>query len=893
MSHLFPSRPRAPAPFVALASGLALVLAGCSGSSGHGGGGGNLSSTAASTSAASPSAVTSGAQGSLQVQISSPTNLAQVAPLTTLTLAGQALGASGAPASGAVLTWTSSIDGPLGTGSPLVVGGLSSGIHRISLDATDASGASGQAAIDLLVAGPPAGAQGQELVDYLLSLPSRLLGDPWQFPPSVPSMIAANPCDVNGIAGNGALAAGFSSNGTITVLRYPSPSYEDQVCWLSKKGNPPGFGAIEDMGVFAGLSVDLAGTRVTTWLRDATWTHAQSYLSPDSAVLVTVHESAALGLRVTHQAFAHPTDDVLVEHFQVERLAHSPVGPQVSLLYYENLSPCATKIPYAPLLDGLGDALNDFACGYHSGDDALVHFKPRNADYGQLVAFTAAPHANLQADVDAWLDGAGTAFGPGVYFAIGSDAPSSAHQVGVDAGDTRLAPSAPERSAYDACRDGVLPGHPIAFVQANGALARALDLTPGSAEATFYLAAGEVPDGPQGARDRLKAARARPYTDHLAAVEQDWHTWLSRARLPQPPADAQVVAFAKRSLIVAREATDRNTGAIVASVATQLPYGEDWPRDGAFINAALDAAGYPEMVEAHNAFYARVQRQGWIFPGSFDMNFYADGTPGGPIPLEIDEAAFGVWTMSAHASTITDPAKQKAYLATVYPAIRRGADFIAGWRDPATGLQLPANEDDNLSLTAGLHGATAILTGLDAAIVAGPLAGESPSVVQGWQTRRDELAKAIDARFWDPTQGTFFDNGGSGNPLGPPSQPTAWLVWPAQMLAPTDPRLASTCDWLFAAVKPALTGQVAESAYDGKTTLSLAHAWQNDPTKRDALRTAFTQFIHELPTEGTLHVGEFYKRVQRNGAGAWQSENDVPHVWEHMLLYHTAVELYP
>ncbi|MCP6725951.1 hypothetical protein NL526_28230, partial [Klebsiella pneumoniae] len=88
------------------------------------------------------------------------------------------------------------------------------------------------------------------------------------------------------------------------------------------------------------------------------------------------------------------------------------------------------------------------------------------------------------------------------------------------------------------------------------------DLSQASPAATFYVAAGELPDGGQGARDRLKAARALPYAQHLAAVEQDWATWLGRARLPNPPADAQTVAFAKRSLIVCRESTDRNTGAI-------------------------------------------------------------------------------------------------------------------------------------------------------------------------------------------------------------------------------------------------------------------------------------------------------------------------------------------
>jgi hypothetical protein len=760
------------------------------------------------------------------------------------------------------------------------------------LQATGPLGAHGQATILLIVGGAPS-SDGQELIDYVLSLPSRLLGSPLSFPPSVPNMIAANPCDVNGIVSNGGLAAAYSEAGPITVLKYPSPSYYDQVCWLSMQGNAKGFGAIDDMGVFAGVSVQIGSLQTTSWFRDATWTHQQSYLSPDSAVLVTVYESASLGLRVTQKSFVHPTEDFLADHFEIERLPGSPVADQAQLLYYENLSPCCAKIPFAPVLDVYGDLLNDFACAYHSGDDALVHFKPENANYFKLAAFSSAPHPDLQADTDAWIDSLTTTFGPGVYFAIGSDAPSSGHQVGQDTGDVPAPASAVDRCAYAECCSGSLTGNPIAYVQANGALSRAIDLSQGNVPATFYIAAGQLPDGPKGARTNLQTARASAFAVHLAAVEQDWQTWLSGARLPNPPADAQTVAVAKRSLIVVRESTDRNTGAIVASIATQLPYGEDWPRDGAFINYALDVAGYPDMVTKHNIFYSSVQRSTGLFAGTFDMNFYADGVPGGPIPLEIDEASFGVWTMSAHAAFISSATERAAYLAQVYPAIKRGADFVAGWRNPITGLQLPANEDDNLAFTASLHGATAILTALDAALVAGNDVNESPAVLQAWQGRRDELAAAIQRTYWYPPVQAYYDPGGTGNPVGPAVQPSAWLVWPAQILPYSDPTIQSTCDFLFQALEQVVQQQVTESAYDGKTTLALAQAWQGDPTKIAQLRTAFATFTHDLPTDGTLHVGEFYKLGKRNGVTRWTSENDVPHVWEHMLIYHTAVTLYP
>lgn len=853
-------------------------------------GGTHFSSAGASSATPGATRATPGTNrlAPLRVEILAPTSGAQVSPGTPVTFEGRALDAASAVTS-ATLSWSSSIDGPLGAGSPLVVASMTPGIHKVTLDASS-GGATGQESVLLMVGGAN-GLTGAPLLAYLKTLPNHLLGSPASFPPSVPALLAANPTDVNGMSGNGGLTAGFSESGVLTVFRWPSPSYWNQVNFVAEPGHALGFGTTESHGAFQGLAVRLAGgSSVVTWFRDATWRRTQRYKTEDSAVLVTEYESVALGLRVSAESFVHPGEDVLVQHFEVERLAGSPVLDASTFVYYENLSPCTTKLPYVPYFDVFFDILNDFACGYHTGDDALVHFRPKNADYGALTAFAAAPHANLPADVDAWLDGAGTRFGPGAYFAIGGDLPSSGHQCGLDT-DGFVAPNpAPSgRDAYADASSGRLSGSPIALVRANAALSRDVDLSKGPVELTFFLAAGELPDGPVGARERLRRARSQPYADHLAAVEREWSQWIGRARLPKPPADARTVAFAKRSLIVTRQSTDKNTGAIVASICTQAPYAEDWPRDGAFINYALDVAGYPEMVEKHNEFYARVQRTGWFFPGTYEMNYYADGMPGGPVPLEIDETAFAVWTMAAHADFEPDPVKRAAYLARVYPAIRLATAFLVNWRDPFTGLQLPANEDDNIIPTRGLHGAISILRALDSALAAGTATGETASVLSAWRARRDELKKAIDSHFWDPAKGTFREMGTGGNPLGPPTQPTAWLVWPTEFLPYADPRIQSSCDWLWSHLELVTKKQVTDSAYDPKTTLSLAYAWRGDAAKIAKLRAAFETFTHELPTEGTLHVGEFYRL---DAKGRWKNVNDVPHVWEHMLIYHTAMELY-
>src|SRR5204863_3359152 len=105
-----------------------------------------------------------------------------------------------------------------------------------------------------------------------------------------------------------------------------------------------------------------------------------------------------------------------------------------------------------------------------------------------------------------------------------------------------------------------------------------------------------------------------------------------------------------------------------------------WPRDGSFINHALDLAGYTDVVSRHNRFYARVQRKtfgSWsilyafpacnpvspvypdcIPPGTYETNYYADPADivaANPVSFEIDEAGLGVWTMWDHYQYITHP----------------------------------------------------------------------------------------------------------------------------------------------------------------------------------------------------------------------------------------------
>src|SRR2546421_7318837 len=103
-------------------------------------------------------------------------------------------------------------------------------------------------------------------------------------------------------------------------------------------------------------------------------------------------------------------------------------------------------------------------------------------------------------------------------------------------------------------------------------------------------------------------------------------------------------------------------------------------RAGSHITPLLARTGLTSPLPRHNLFYARVQTSAANPsparpPGNWTMASYGDGVDGAPIPWEIDETGLGVWALWSHAAYLTGSARS-GYLASVYPAIGRAADFL-------------------------------------------------------------------------------------------------------------------------------------------------------------------------------------------------------------------------
>ena len=414
---------------------------------------------------------------------------------------------------------------------------------------------------------------------------------------------AYGPTDVNVQAGNGRVTVNENAAGTITVFKYPDPSLFNLVKYftLSRGANGKVQVQYPNEGSFAGIRYRTRkGGSKFAWLRD--WRSRQRYDSPDTPVPVTTYRSPKrLGLRVTDSDLAPPHTGRFAREFWVKRAARSPVR-SASLVYFENFNPVASHIPLLPIGDWCISQTTDQSASYDAGQHAIVN------SWSGVDQATGKPAS--------------------IAVAFGFARRDSAHQVGGDAYEQAALPGQPP-DAYDQAPQG-LGGADSATGQTTGALEQKLRFDRhGRAEARMTITGG---GDSAAALKALRRGRRVPFARQMASERRDWHRFLSHRTLPAANA-RRVTDVAKRSLITLRLARAAKTGAIVASVNTQGPYGEDWIRDGAFINRLLDNEGLHRWVTKHNRFYARVQASAQNPsairpPGNWAMNSYSDGVDG-------------------------------------------------------------------------------------------------------------------------------------------------------------------------------------------------------------------------------------------------------------------------
>jgi GH15 family glucan-1,4-alpha-glucosidase len=672
---------------------------------------------------------------------------------------------------------------------------------------------------------------------------------------------AYGPTDVQAQTGDGRLTVNENAAGTLTVFKYPNPSYYNQIKYLAVSRDAHGhvLAQYPNEGSFAGLVYETKhGTRFA-WLKD--WRSSQRYDSADTAVPVTTYRSPSqLGLTVSDADLVVPGTGTFVREFWITRARNSPLRG-ARLVYFENFNPIATRTTYLPLDDWCNSQLSDQTASYDVAHQAILN------------SWQGVDQASGKAT--------------SVTVAIGLAAPAGAqHQVGGDGFDQAALPGQPEDPYLELAHPPYeLGGANSAKGQTTGALAAPLRFdSRGRAALRVLITAGTTAADAQAALER---ARKESFPSELRSETSYWRPWLVHALLPASN-NSRVVSVAKRSLITVRLAIDPDSGAIVASSDTQGPYGEDWIRDGSFINQLLDLNGFTAMVTRHNLFYASVQTSATNPsplrpPGNWAMASYGDGIDGAPIPWEIDETGLGIWALQSHAGYL--PTTQRgAYLREVFPAISRAADWLTVCVDPLSGLQCEANEDDNFTPSQSLHGAETAELGLRSALAAAAALGEQGGEQVSWRDRLEQLDAAI-ARLYDPATHSYREGQSGSNAYNVSYGDGGWLLWPVAFRPYADPTMGGEADAVRAAIDASLRSPRGE--YEGKALLGLAYAWSRPtPAQSRELHDALAYLASTLTTPTGL-FGEAWERF----AGKPVPVEDMPHVWEHTLFYLAALRI--
>ena len=631
------------------------------------------------------------------------------------------------------------------------------------------------------------------------------------------------PTDVSAVTGNRRLSIGLNDRGTVTAMKWPSPSYYDQIKYRTTDREQEHMGALPNEGAFVGLAWRSSDKQDWdfAWLRD--WDTTQRYRSPDGDEIVTTYDDPHSALSATVRDVVAPTRDALVRHVVVSRPgASQPVTAR--LFSFVNFNPVSSKNAQAPYRDWCQEERNDDGASYDKGHDVITATK---------------------SDDD---ESTGRASSVGV--AMGFGGKSSGVQVGEDS----YASGGAGTSAYDDAADGELSGVTVAAGQSDAALSLDLNLTSaGDASADIIVTAGT---DAKTATASVESIRQSGFQQVRNGKQEWWDRWLRNARLPKG-SPSSVTTLVKRALVSIRQAADVD-GLVVASITTQPPYGLDWIRNGAYVNRALELAGHPETVESHNEQYAALQATAAFQPtgggatpsGNWAQNYYADGVVGGPVPYAVDETGLGIFTLWDHYAVTHD----RGYLLRVYEAIQRGAQYLTDvCRDPSSGLQCVAPEDDDPNPQQTIRGAAAVWLGLDSAAKAAAAKARlekqgsdvAKSNAKRWSDRRDELLDAMQARYFDGTCGCYPAPAGIGGEI----------LWPVHLFDYSSKLARSQADANYTEVADAIAGKVDRGGAESQELLGNAYVWRKGADLKK-LQKALTWVATTPTTNQTRILGE-------------------------------------
>jgi oligosaccharide amylase len=378
-----------------------------------------------------------------------------------------------------------------------------------------------------------------------------------------------------------------------------------------------------------------------SWVSDAGWTRVLRYL-PETLVTEVTLTHVALGVEITCNDTVDFVENVFLRRLHVRNLKSAP--REVRLFFHQDFYISESEV---------GDTAY-----FDPETRALIHYK------GQR-------HFLISTDA---AEGVET-------FATGRKAFKGAEGTWRDAEDGRLSEGAITEGSVDSTIGRTL------FVQADSA-----------AEMFYWIAAGTSYNEVSELNNLVRAKHPRTLIER---TRDYWRAWVNKNEIDFGNLPSDVVTLFKRSLLVVRTQIDAG-GAIIAANDSDVTlratdhYSYCWPRDGALVAYALDLAGYSNLPRAFFAYCGRtIKPEGYFLQkynadGSVASGWHASWNPFTKervVPIQEDETALVLWALWNHYDEFRDI----EFVKDLYrPLITRAADFLASFRDAATGLPLPS-----------------------------------------------------------------------------------------------------------------------------------------------------------------------------------------------------------
>jgi oligosaccharide amylase len=309
--------------------------------------------------------------------------------------------------------------------------------------------------------------------------------------------------------------------------------------------------------------------------------------------------------------------------------------------------------------------------------------------------------------------------------------------------------------------DGVLSMNAIQQGTVDSTFALDLDVEPfGSATAYYWICAGKRYREVRELNDFVVAETPAKIISRTASY---WYTWVNKSGEDLSDLPEEILDLYQRSLLVVQTQCDRDGGILAANDsdiawAHNDHYSYVWPRDGAFVADAMCRAGFHQLARRFLEWAHRTISNDGYFLHKYnpDGSFASSWNPWvrngrKQLPIQEDETALAVWLLARHY----DRSRDIEFLRSVYERLAvQPAEFMAAYRDPATGLPLPSFDVWEERQGVFTFTCSAVWAGMTAAAELARVFNE-PERQARWQRVAEEVRDGMIRHLWLESEGRF------------------------------------------------------------------------------------------------------------------------------------------